>query len=162
MGVAGAGKTVVGKAFARAIGADFIDGDDYHSPRNKEKMAAGTPLTDEDRADWLRTLAGKLHDAAAEGRGLVLACSALKRVYRDTLRSGGEAQFVFLRGPKPLIAERLAHRTGHYMPPALLDSQVATLEEPTADEAAWVVDVSDTPAEIVASLAERVAGARRG
>ena len=161
MGVAGAGKSVIGVTLARAIGVDFVDGDDYHSASNVAKMAAGVPLTDADREGWLRVLGEKLHSAHAAGRGLLLACSALKRAYRDLLRSGAGAplQFVYLRGPRDVIAERLARRRGHYMPASLLESQLATLEEPAADEGAWVVDVDDTPEAIVAALVDRIDGA---
>jgi gluconokinase len=158
MGVAGSGKSTIGAALARALGVDFVEGDDYHPRENVERMAAGIPLTDADRAGWLRGLADRLREARHEGRGLVMTCSALKRAYRDVLRSGApELQLVFLRGPRSLIAERLAGRRGHFMPASLLDSQLATLEEPGPDEHAWVTDASVPPDEIVARLVAKVA-----
>ena len=153
MGVAGSGKTVISKAFARAIGAEFVDGDDYHSAENVARMAAGIPLTDADRAAWLRALAQRLGEARRGGTRLVLACSALKRPYRDMLRSEAPGlQLIFLHGPLPLLAERLANRRGHFMPPSLLDSQLAALEEPSPDEHAWAVDIRESPADIVDAL----------
>jgi gluconokinase len=131
MGVAGAGKTVIGSALAAALGWRFEDGDDYHPARNKAKMAAGTPLNDDDRWPWLDVLRARLGAAVAGGEGLVLACSALKASYRTRLGEGDPAlAFLFLDGDRDLIAARLAARKGHYMPPALLDSQLATLEPP--------------------------------
>jgi len=158
MGVAGSGKSLIGAAFARALGVDFIDGDEYHSAENVARMAAGVPLTDDDRAPWLRSLASRIRDAKDAGSGLVIACSALKRCYRDILRADAGAanlRFIYLRGPGALIAERLASRRGHFMPPTLLDSQLAALEEPTPDEHAWVCDIRDSPDDIVATLATR-------
>ncbi len=113
-------------------------------------MKAGIPLTDDDRAGWLRSLAARLREAGDAGTGLVLTCSALKRSYRDVLRGGApDLQFVFLRGPRELIAERLASRRGHFMPASLLDSQFATLEEPSPDEHAWVCDIRESAEDIV-------------
>jgi len=158
MGVAGSGKTRIGTALARALGVAFVEGDDFHPAANVEKMSRGIPLTDADRAGWLEALARCIRDAGASGTGLVITCSALKRSYRDVLRAGaprGKLTFVFLRGPHALIAERLAARQGHFMPPALLDSQFAALEEPAPDERVWVTDVAATPNEIVASLVAR-------
>ena len=156
MGVAGSGKSTIGPALARALGVEFVEGDDYHPPENVRRMAAGIPLTDEDRAGWLRALAARLHQAKQAGTGLVMTCSALKRSYRDVLRaSAPEVRFVFLRGPRPLIAERIAARHGHFMPPSLVDSQFATLEEPAADEDVWVIDAAAPPRDIVAALVAR-------
>jgi gluconokinase len=150
MGVTGAGKTVVGQRLAAALGAEFIDGDDYHPPENVAKMRAGTPLADDDRWPWLARLNDVLRSRAAGGRSAVLACSALKAVYREALLEElPDARVVLLRGAKPLIASRLAARRGHYMDPGLLESQFATLEEP-AD--AIVADVSDTPEAIVEAV----------
>jgi len=158
MGVAGSGKTTVGAQFARALGVEFLEGDALHPAANVQRMAAGIPLTDDDRRPWLLAIAQRLRDAAHAGSGLVVACSALKRGYRDLLRSAGAAdlQFVHLTGARPLLAERLTHRTGHYMPPSLLDSQLATLEPPSPEEGAWVYDVRQTPEAIVADLLKRV------
>lgn len=133
MGVSGSGKTTIGTLLAKRVGAIFADADDYHSPENKAKMAAGIPLTDEDRAPWLQTLNRLMRDWAAKGQPGVLACSALKAAYRETLSEGIEASqiaFVWLDGSKEMIAARLAARQHTYMNPKLLDSQIATLEPP--------------------------------
>jgi gluconokinase len=149
MGVSGAGKSVVGAALARALGAEFHDGDDYHPPSNRAKMASGIPLDDVDRAGWLATLAGLLEHAAGNAQSIVVACSALKRSYRDTLRAGAPGlRILYLHGPRELIARRLSERTGHFMPPSLLESQFATLEPPQPDELAIPCDVTRTPDEI--------------
>jgi gluconokinase len=156
MGVSGSGKSTVGTALARALGVDFVEGDEYHPAENVERMARGIPLTDEDRAGWLRALAMRIREAKDAGTGLVMTCSALKRSYRNVLRAeADELRFVFLRGPRALIAERLASRRGHFMPPSLLDSQLAALEEPTPDEDAWACDIRQTPHELVAALVAR-------
>jgi gluconokinase len=150
MGVSGAGKTVLGRALAAALGWDFADADDYHSPANVAKMRAGTPLTDDDRAPWLAALREEIGRRLASGRPLVLACSALKQTYRDMLQSDPvRVRLVFLDGPRELIAARLAARAGHYMPPALLDSQLAALEAP-AD--AIRISIMDTTGEQVAAV----------
>ena len=157
MGVAGCGKSTIAAAFAVALDVEFVEGDALHSAENVRKMAAGIPLTDHDREPWLTALAHRLRVARDEHRGLVVTCSALKRTYRDLLRTGDpDVQFVFLDGPKALIAERLASRAGHYMPASLLDSQFAALEKPGPDERAWLCDVSDSPDDIVADLVSRV------
>jgi gluconokinase len=156
MGVSGSGKSLIGAAFARALGVDFVDGDDYHSAANVARMASGIPLTDDDRAEWLRSLAARIRKAKDSGIGLVVSCSALKRSYRDILRgAAGELQFVFLQGSRALLAERLTSRRGHYMPSSLLDSQLSTLEEPSPDEQAWVCDTRESPEDIVAALVAR-------
>jgi gluconokinase len=161
MGVSGSGKTVIGTAFARALGVSFVEGDDFHPPDNVQRMAAGIALTDQDRAGWLTALAARLRDATAARTGLVMSCSALKRKYRHVLRADApHLRFVFLTGRRELIAERLANRRGHYMPPSLLDSQLATLEEPSPDEHAWVYDVAASPQEIVADLVKRAGNER--
>jgi len=154
MGVTGAGKTVVGQRLAAALDAEFIDADDYHSPANVAKMRAGTPLTDADRWPWLAQLNVMLRGREVGGRSAVLACSALKAMYREALLEDlPEARVVHLRGAKPLIASRLAGRRGHYMNLRLLESQFAALEEP-AD--AIVVDVGGTPEAIVATVLEHL------
>jgi len=156
MGVSGAGKSTVGAAFAHALGVDYVEGDKYHPPENVERMAAGIPLTDADRAGWLRALATRIKTAKQAGKGLVVACSALKRSYRDILRAAADdLTFIYLRGSKDLLADRLANRSGHFMPATLLDSQLATLEEPGVDESGWVFDISETPEAIVAYLVKR-------
>jgi gluconokinase len=156
MGVAGSGKSLIAAAFARALGVEFVEGDEYHSPESVERMSRGVPLTDDDRTQWLRSLAARIRQARDAGAGLVVSCSALRRSYRDILRAGAsDLRFVFLTGPPALIAERLAGRRGHFMPPSLLDSQLATLEEPSPDEIAWVCDIRMSPQELVAALVTR-------
>ncbi len=152
MGVSGCGKSTVGRDLAAALGVPFVEGDELHPPRNVALMAAGTPLTDDDRRDWLNTLAEVLAGAAARGHGVVVSCSALKRIYRDRLRAGAPGtRFVFLHGSSALLAERLQGRSGHYMPPSLLQSQLDTLEPPTADEGAVALDIASPPAALVAA-----------
>jgi len=156
MGASGSGKSLIGDAFARALAVDFIEGDEYHPAENVRKMAAGIPLTDEDRAQWLDSLARRIRKAKDAGVGLVVTCSALKRSYRDILRAqADDLHFVFLKGERALIAERLANRRGHFMPSSLLESQLATLEEPSPDEHAWVSDITQSPKDLVASLVAR-------
>ncbi|HEV8381730.1 MAG TPA: gluconokinase [Gemmatimonadales bacterium] len=154
MGVSGSGKSAIGATLARKLDIAFVEGDDLHPPDNVKRMAAGIPLTDDDRRGWLTAIAARLREAKRAGVGLVVSCSALKRSYRDLLRSAGEAdvRFVYLAGSRALLAERMAHRRGHFMPPSLLDSQLATLEEPSADEGAWVCDIRETPDTIVGDL----------
>ena len=133
MGVTGTGKTTIGTLLSQRTGWPYAEGDDYHSEANKAKMHAGIPLTDEDRAPWLAVLHELLYGWYQKGESGILACSALKQSYRETLASGipHEAyHFVWLEAPREVIAERLAKRSGHYMNPALLDSQFATLEAP--------------------------------
>ena len=144
MGVAGCGKSSVGEALALRFGIPYRDGDDLHTVANVAKMRAGTPLTDDDRWPWLDTVAACLRDEAP----LVVGCSALKRVYRDRIRLAGAVRFVHLAGSRALISARMAHRTGHYMPLALLDSQFGALEAPGADEA-FTVRIDQPLADIV-------------
>jgi len=135
MGVSGSGKTTFGKALAQALELPFFDGDDFHSPAARAKMAAGHPLNDVDRAPWLDRIGAALADAGAHPHGAVIACSALRRAYRDRLRGavGRELRFVFLDGDKALMRKRVADRRGHYMPASLIDSQFATLERPDGE-----------------------------
>ena len=150
MGVTGAGKTTVGRQLADALGWRFHDADDFHPPANKAKMHAGVPLTDEDRWPWLRGLRRVIEQALADGAGAVVTCSALKRAYRDVLSGGlSGVQYVHLTGDRRVLEERLAARRDHFMNPALLDSQIATLEEP---ENALDVDVALTPDQQVATI----------
>jgi gluconokinase len=150
MGVAGAGKTTVGERLAARLGARFLEGDRFHPAANVAKMSRGEPLGDGDRRPWLEALAGELDRARRAGSSVVLACSALRRVYRDILRGGhDDLVFVFLDGPKPLIGGRLGARRGHFMPAALLDSQFAALEPPGDDERAVRADVAAAPEDIV-------------
>lgn len=146
MGVSGSGKSTVGQLLATALALSFVDGDDLHPAENKKKMAAGVALTDADRAPWLDAIA----EVLARG-SVVVACSALRRRYRDRLRAAvPELRLVYLRGSRELLSERISGRTHHFMPVTLLDSQLATLEEPGAEENALTVDVALAPAEIVA------------
>ena len=157
MGVSGCGKSLIGAALAQALGLEFVEGDGYHPRENVERMSRGIALTDEDRAGWLRALAGRIQEGRRQETGIVVTCSALKRSYRDVLRGGAsDLRFVFLKGDQALIAERLAARRGHFMNPALLESQFRTLEEPSPDENAWVCDIRQTPQEIVDGLMARV------
>jgi gluconokinase len=156
MGVSGSGKTVIGSALARSLGVEFMEGDDFHPEENVKRMASGIALTDEDREPWLRSIAARLRAAKDAGTGLVVSCSALKRSYRDLLRAeAGEVRFIFLKGTRALIAERLATRSGHFMPSSLLDSQFFALEVPGPDESVWECDVKESPADLVAALVGR-------
>jgi gluconokinase len=159
MGVSGSGKSLIGAMFARALDVEFVEGDDLHPPDNVERMAAGIPLTDNDRQGWLMAIAARLREAKRAGVGLVVSCSALKRIYRDLVRSvaAADVRFVYLAGSRELLAERMASRRGHFMPPSLLESQLAILEEPSPDEHAWVCDIRKTPDQIIADLVRRAA-----
>lgn len=153
MGVSGCGKSTVGAQLADALKLPFLEGDVLHPESNVARMAAGVALNDEDREGWLQALADRLRQAHATGQGLVLSCSALKRSYRDILRSGAPGlHFIYLQGTPALLAERMAARTGHYMPVSLLDSQLATLEVPGADENVHTFDVAQAPGDIVAAV----------
>jgi gluconokinase len=162
MGVCGSGKSLIGAQLARELDLEFVEGDSLHPPDNVQRMAAGIPLTDADRHGWLIAIAARLREAKRAGIGLVVACSALKRSYRDLLRSVGVAdvRFVYLAGGRALLAERLAKRRGHFMPPSLLDSQLSILEEPSPDERAWVCDISQPLHAIVTALVTRTAACR--
>src|ERR1700688_1966380 len=158
MGVAGTGKSTVGDAIAHALGLAFVEG--YASPplSNLQRTAAGIPLTDADRSPWLETLAARLRAAEQAGAGLVMACSALRRSYRELLRTGAAGIiFIYLHGDRELLAGRLAQRRDHFMPPSLLDSQLAALEPPAPDEDAWAYDISLAPRAIVTAVLERAA-----
>jgi len=151
MGVSGSGKSTVGAALAGALGWAFEDGDAFHPPGNVAKMRAGTPLTDEDRWPWLAALAGRIARARAEGGGVVIACSALRRAYRDRLRDGHtDIRFLHLTGDQALILARQAARRGHYMPASLVASQFATLEPPEAEADVVELDVVPAPEDITA------------
>ena len=153
MGVAGCGKSTVGARLASELGATFLDGDDFHPPANVQRMAAGTALTDADRAAWLAALAERMAAGRTRGDRLVLACSALKRSYRDTLRqSAPDLALVHLAGTPALLAERLAARQGHYMPAQLLPSQLATLQPPQPDENGLTLDIAATPEQLVQAI----------
>jgi gluconokinase len=160
MGVSGSGKTTIARGVAEREGWLLVEGDALHPPANVAKMHAGIPLTDEDRWPWLQAISREIDAMRARGQSAVVACSALKRGYRDTLIGDrADVVLVYLQGSKALIAGRVAARQGHFMPPALLDSQFATLEEPTEDEHPVVVSIAP-PAdaivdEVVRQLKER-------
>jgi gluconokinase len=153
MGVSGVGKTTIGTLLAERAGATFADADDYHSAANKAKMAAGKALNDDDRQPWLETLHGVLQGWSEAGKSGVLACSALKAKYRETLGAGVPVHFVMLDGPKEMIAGRLAARKHEYFNPALLDSQLKTLEVPA--DAIRVVNDRDRHA-VVDEILKRI------
>lgn len=160
MGVSGCGKTTVGQVLATALGAHFVEGDALHPPANVARMAAGIALTDADRQDWLQAVALALADADRQGataQGVVVSCSALKRSYRDLLRHHAPGlRLVYLCGAQPLIAQRLAARQGHFMPPGLLQSQFDALEPPGADECPVVLDIHQNPEALAAEAARRL------
>lgn len=152
MGVMGAGKTTVAQALVSRTGWQFAEGDNYHSEANRKKMHAGTPLTDADREPWLKALHEVLAQWIADGSSGVLTCSALKESYRSILSDGlpsAVVRFVLLEVPRPLLQERLEHRAGHFMNPALLDSQLATLEMPSD---ALLIEVTGTPEQAVEQI----------
>jgi gluconokinase len=161
MGVSGSGKSTIGLRLAEAAGWPFVDGDTYHPEANVEKMRADNPLTDEDRAPWLAQLATLVRDAREEERSFILACSSLKRAYRDELTAGrrDDVLLVHLAGARELVRRRMQARE-HFMPPRNLDSQLTTLEPPSEDEDALVLDVAEPPDAIVRSIVEELR--RRG
>ena len=146
MGVSGSGKTTVGAKLAQELGWQFYDADDFHSEANREKMAQGMALNDEDRAEWLASLRGLIRKHLEEGSSCVLACSALKQRYRDTLAVNEKVRFAYLRGSFEQVETRMKRRKDHYMPVQLLQSQFEALEEPRD---AVVVDISHTPEDII-------------
>jgi gluconokinase len=160
MGVSGCGKTTVAEGLHNVLGWPYQEGDLLHPKANVDKMAAGIPLTDEDRWPWLAQCRAWIDARIAEGSGGILTCSALKRAYRDVLSRGTGAGaghggtdpvvFVYLKVPESILRVRLARRVGHYMPPSLLPSQLATLEEPSLDEHALTIESDNAPAEIIA------------
>jgi carbohydrate kinase (thermoresistant glucokinase family) len=148
MGVCGCGKSTLGQTLAQALGVPYIEGDDLHPPHNVALMAAGTPLTDGDRAGWLDRIGERL--VQARDTGAVVTCSALRRIYRDRLRAAAPAlRLVHLHGEPALLAERMGQRTGHYMPATLLPSQLQILEMPGPDEAATTLDIALPPEALV-------------
>jgi|SRR5215470_5783777 len=153
MGVSGSGKTTIGRALARELGADFLEGDKFHPEANIAKMSRAEPLTDTDRWPWLDRMAEELAQARAAEGSVVLASSALKRSYRDRLRRGApDLRLVYLKGEKALIRQRMQARKNHFMPAGLLDSQFAALEEPGPDEAPIVIDVTPPLAILMGQL----------
>jgi gluconokinase len=161
MGVSGSGKTTVAVELAQRLGWEFAEGDDHHPRENVAKMRSGIPLDDADRAPWLADLAGWIARHEAAGRSAVLTCSALKRAYRDRLREGNEAVwFAHVDVPERVLAERLAARTGHYMPPSLLSSQLAALEPLAEEEPGVTVPGTGSPGDVVDTLVETLAAHR--
>jgi gluconokinase len=154
MGVAGAGKTTIGQLLARQLSWEFVDADSFHSQASVEKIRQGLALSDADRAPWLQALHDAVEQWTEENRNVVLACSALKRSYREEIGIGPGRQWVYLRGSYDLIAERMRNRHGHFATEPLLASQFATLEEP---EDVITVDTSHTPEEIVAEICKKLA-----
>jgi gluconokinase len=157
MGVAGSGKTTVAALLAAALGCPLLEGDALHSPGNIEKMRGGTPLTDADRMPWLHEIADRIDRWRARGESGVLTCSALKRAYRDIIIGDRrEVTLVYLSGSYDLIRRRMEARHDHFMPVGLLDSQFASLQEPTPDEHPITVDVDRPPAEIADEIMRRL------
>jgi beta-N-acetylhexosaminidase len=149
MGVSGCGKTTIGDLVARKLGVPFLDGDSLHPMENVAKMAAGTPLTDDDRWPWLATVGAELAKASKDG--LVLACSALRRSYRDAIREQApDTIFLHLHGTKEVLTARTEGRSGHFMPPALLESQLATLEPLEADESGVIINIAAPVQQVLA------------
>jgi carbohydrate kinase (thermoresistant glucokinase family) len=157
MGVSGSGKSTVGVLLAERLGWPFGDADEFHPPANIAKMRSGTPLTDDDRWPWLAAIAAWIDEGRAKGKPRIVGCSALKRRYRDVLIGARrDVRLVYLQGTKAVIAARMAARRDHFMPPALLDSQFASLEEPSPEENALVVGVEGDPAAIVDEIVRRL------
>jgi gluconokinase len=161
-GVSGAGKTTVGKLLARELGWSFIEADDFHPAANIKKMRSGHPLTDKDRWPWLEQLRQQIERSLSAGENAVLACSALKRAYRDRLRIGDEVKFVFLRGDYALVEKQLRSRHGHFMNTALLQSQFDDLEQPQPDENVLTIELGRTPKEIVERIEAKLNLAGKG
>jgi gluconokinase len=160
MGVSGSGKSTVGEALAKRLGWLYEDGDKFHPASNVAKMSAGQPLTDEDRWPWLRAIADEIDRLSAAGVHVVIACSALRRIYRDILIHGrNDVRIVYLDGTQALIAERLRRRKGHFMPPELLTSQFKTLEPPDRDEHSVTVSI-DAPVDAIVDDIQRQLGLR--
>ena len=157
MGVSGSGKSTVAKALGERLGWRFEDGDGFHPASNVEKMRAGHPLTDEDRWPWLNAIADEIARVCGRSEHVIIACSALKHAYRDVLLRGrDDVRFVFLKGTKELIAERLAQRKGHFMPPGLLASQFETLEPPEPGEHVITVSIDETVEAIVDGIVRQL------
>ena len=157
MGVSGSGKTTVARPLADRLHCAFQEGDALHPPENVEKMKSGIPLTDADRLPWLHRIARRIDEWRAAGQSGVLTCSALKRSYRDIIIGNRQdVRLVYLKGSRDLIRRRLEARRGHFMPPSLLDSQFATLEEPGPDERPITVDIGAKPEEIVDEIVRRL------
>lgn len=162
MGVSGCGKTSVAEGLAATLPAAFIEGDSLHPAENVEKMSKGIPLDDADRWPWLDIIGRALSDALAQDKSIVISCSALKKVYRDHLRAaaGGKLSFVFLKGSRELLLGRMTARRGHFMPASLLDSQLATLEDPSDEPGVVTVDIDAPIAQIVNAALDGLAATR--
>jgi len=162
MGVSGAGKSTVASKLAARLDRPLVEGDSLHPPSNIAKMSQGIPLDDDDRLPWLKAIAARIDAARRAGQPIIVTCSALKRSYREILTDGhDDIGFVYLQGGRDLIAQRLAARKGHFMPPGLLDSQFAALQEPADDEPSIVIAIDAAPDDIVASIIEKFALAPR-
>jgi gluconokinase len=156
-GVSGSGKTTIGTLLAQRLGCVYAEADHFHPKANIDKMRAGQPLTDADREPWLRAIAEWIDTNEEAGEDAVVSCSALKRQYRDVLREGHRhVRIVYLAGSTDLLAERVLHRVGHFFPPHLLDTQLATLEPPTPDEHVIAVDNTADPATVVDEILSRL------
>jgi gluconokinase len=151
-GVSGAGKTTIGKLLAKRLGWRFLEADDFHPRGNIEKMRDGLPLMDKDRWPWLKLLREQIERSLAANENAVIACSALKRKYRERLRVSNDVKFVLLRGDYALVEKQLHSRRGHFMKPDLLRSQFADLEEPESDEDAVTIQLGRTPEELVEEI----------
>jgi len=160
MGVCGCGKSSIGEALAERFHATFIEGDAFHAPVSIAKMARGEPLDDEDRRPWLEAICRTIAETRAAGRGVVVSCSALRRAYRDQLRTVGPLDIVFLSGSRVVLAERMGRRAGHFMPLELLDSQLATLEVPVGEEDVVTVDIDRPLADVIAHAGDAISCAR--
>ncbi|APU13822.1 MULTISPECIES: gluconokinase [Actinoalloteichus] len=163
MGVSGSGKTTIARSLAERLGVTYSEADEFHPPENIAKMESGVPLNDEDRLPWLRSIAAWISEQERADVSGVVTCSALKRSYRDLLRTGNDGVwFLHLAGSREVISDRLAGRTGHFMPASLLDSQFADLEPLESDEVGYTADVSEDAEVIVdRSLAALKAAGRR-
>lgn len=159
MGVAGSGKTTVGRDLAERLGVEYAEADTFHPKANIQKMSSGHPLTDEDRGPWLQAIAAWIR--AHQATGGVVSSSALKRRYRDVLRTGGDVWFLHLNGPRDVIADRMKHRSGHFMPVSLLDYQFADLEPLETDEHGAVAEIADAPEDIVRTALDTLAKERK-
>lgn len=159
MGVSGSGKSSVGEGLAARLGLAFVEGDALHPDANVEKMSKGIPLTDEDRMPWLDRIGEEMRSSLAVGKGIVVSCSALKRIYRDRLRVAalGRLDFIYLEGSKELLLARMGARKGHFMPVSLLESQLRTLEVPTGEPGVVTVDIDDAVDGIVFSALDGLA-----
>ncbi|WP_425518890.1 gluconokinase [Rhizobium indicum] len=159
MGVSGCGKSSVGEKLAEALHLAFVEGDALHPAANVEKMSKGIPLTDEDRMPWLDRIGEDIKASLEKSKGIIVSCSALKRLYRDRLRAaaGGNLFFVYLEGSRALLMKRMGERKGHFMPVSLLDSQLATLEPPTGEPGVVTVDIDDTIEGIAATALKSLA-----